>query len=239
LLEIRKSDDRGVGKLDWLDARFTFQFGPYKNPDQIGFSDLRLLNDDRVKGGGGFAEHEHTDTEVFSYVLDGELAHKDSTGEGSVVRAGDVLTMSTGTGVRHSEFNNSSTEPVRFLQIWMSPHVRGIVPVYGQKHFPEAEKRGRMRLIISPDGHDGSLRLANDARVYAGLLDGAERAEIVLGPDRYAYVHVIRGAVSLNATPLDDGDGARVRKEERLVFSDGRDAEVLVFDMRPLEVPEP
>ena len=238
MLEIRKSDERGVGKLDWLDARFTFQFGPYRNPDQIGFSDLWLLNDDRVKGGGGFAEHEHADTEVFSYVLEGELAHKDSMGEGSVVRAGDVLTMTTGTGITHSEFNHSQTEPVRFLQVWMSAHRKGVPPRYGQRHFSAAEKRGRLRLIISPDGRDGSLRFENDARVFAGLLNGAERVDLDLGPDRYAYVHLIRGAVRLNGTMLEEGDGARVRHEQTLAFSDGRDAELLVFDMRPLEVPE-
>jgi len=238
MLELRKSDDRGVGKLDWLDARFTFQFGPYTNPAQVGFSDLRLLNDDRVTGGGGFAEHEHKDTEVFSYVLEGALAHKDSMGDGSVVRAGDVLTMTTGTGITHSEFNHSQTEPVRFLQIWMSAHRKGVAPRYAQQHFSAAEKRGRMRLIISPDGREGSLRFENDARVFAGLLDGAERAEVDLGPGRYAYVHVIRGSVRVNGTLLEEGDGARVRNEETLAFSDGRDAEALVFDMRPLEVPE-
>ncbi len=238
MLEMRKSADRGVGKLDWLDARFTFQFGPYKNPDQVGFSDLRLLNDDQVKGGGGFAEHEHKDTEVFSYVLSGELAHKDSLGEGSIVRPGEVIPMSTGSGITHSEFNNSKVDGVRFLQIWMSAHEKGAPPSYGQKHFPDAEKRGRLRLVISPDGSDGSLRFRNDSKVYAGLFDGPERAELALAANRYAYVHVIRGAVSLNGTPLEDGDGVRVRQESRLVFSDGRDAEVLVFDMRPLEVPE-
>ncbi len=238
MLEIRKSEDRGVGKLDWLDARFTFQFGPYKNPDQIGFSDLRLLNDDQVKGGGGFAEHEHKDTEVFSYVLSGELAHKDSMGEGSVVRPGEVITMSAGSGITHSEFNNSQTEGVHFLQIWMSAHQKGMTPRYGQRHFPDAEKRGRMRLIISPDGRHGSLPFGNDARIYAGLFDGAERDVVTLGPDRYAYVHVIRGRVAVNGTAFGDGDGARVRHEERLEFSNGSGAEVLLFDMRPLEVPE-
>ena len=238
MLEIRKSEDRGIGKLDWLDARFTFQFGPYTDPNQIGFSDLRLLNDDQVKGGGGFAEHEHRDTEVFSYVLAGELAHKDSMGQGSVVRAGDVITMSTGSGITHSEFNNSKTEGLRFLQVWMSAAEKGVTPRYGQRHFPPAEKRGRMRLIISPDGRDESLTFHNDARVYAGLFHGDERDSVALGPNRYGYVHVIRGRVSVNGITLNEGDGARVRGEEQLSFSQGSDAEVLLFDMRPLEVPE-
>ena len=238
MLEIRRSEDRGVGRLEWLDARFTFQFGPYRNPDQVGFSDLRLLNDDRVKGGGGFVEHEHADTEVFSYVLSGALEHKDSMGEGSVVRPGDVLTMTSGTGITHSEFNHSKTDPVHFLQIWMVAGQKGVAPTYGQRHFPDGEKRGRLRLIISPDGADGSLRIQQDTRIHAGLFTGAERAELPLAPNRYAYVHVIRGRVALNGTPLNDGDGVRVRNEPRLVFSDGHHAEVLVFDLRPHELPE-
>ncbi|MEQ1573658.1 MAG: pirin family protein [Vicinamibacterales bacterium] len=238
MLEIRRSEDRGVGKLDWLDARFTFQFGPYKNPDQVGFSDLRLLNDDRVKGGGGFTTHEHKDTEVFSYVLAGALEHKDSMGEGSVVRPGEVIAMSAGTGITHSEFNHSKTEEVHFLQIWMVPGQRGVAPCYGQKHFPDVEKRGTLRLVISPDGADGSLSFHQNTRIYAGLFDGPERAELALGAARYAYVHVIRGRVSLNGTPLSDGDGVRVRHERSLTFSDGHDAEVLVFDLRPNELPE-
>jgi|CXWL01.1.fsa_nt_gi redox-sensitive bicupin YhaK (pirin superfamily) len=237
MLEVRKSEDRGVGKLEWLDANFTFSFGPYKDPEQIGFSDLRLLNDDRVKGGGGFATHEHADTEVFSYVLSGELAHKDSMGYGSVVRAGEVLTMSTGTGITHSEFNRSSIDGVHFLQIWMVPDRPGATPRYGQKHFSDAEKRGRLRCIIAPDEREGALPLHIDGCVYAGLIDGSERAEVGLAPGRYAYVHVVRGDVRVNGTPLKSGDGARVRHESTLVFSDGRDAEVLLFDMRPRELP--
>lgn len=238
MLEIRRSEDRGVGKLDWLDARFTFSFGPYNNPEQIGFSDLKLLNDDRVKGGGGFATHEHKDMEVFSYVLSGALQHQDSAGGGSVVPAGDVLTMSTGTGVTHSEFNHSKTDPVHFLQIWMLPDRKGVAPRYGQRHFPGEEKRGRLRLIISPDGRDESLSFYQDTRVYAGLFDGAELAELQLDADRYAYVHVIRGRVTLNGTPLNEGDGVRVRGERQLTLTDGHNAEVLVFDMRPRELPE-
>jgi len=238
MLEMRKSEDRGVGKMEWLDARFTFEFGPYKNPEQIGFSDLRLLNDDNVKGGGGFATHEHKDTEVFSYVLEGALEHKDSMGYGSVVMPGEVLTMSAGSGITHSEFNNSKTDPLHFLQIWMVSGQKGIEPCYDQKAFPDSEKRGKLRLIISPDGRDGSLTFHQDTRIYAGLFDGAEKVDLKLAPNRYAYVHVIRGNVSVNGTQFNDGDGARVRNEEKLAFSNGQNAEVLVFDMRPQERPE-
>src|SRR5262245_59762300 len=190
MLEIRKSEDRGIGKLDWLDARFTFQFGPYKNPDQIGFSDLRLLNDDLVKGGGGFAEHEHKDTEVFSYVLDGALEHKDSMGNGSVVRKGDVITMSTGRGITPREFNHSTSDPVHFLQIWMTSNQKDVEPRYRQRHFADSEKRGKLRLIISPDGASDSLPFYQDTKIYAGLFDGAEHAALPLGSNRFAYVHM-------------------------------------------------
>ena len=241
MLEIRRSDERGVGRLDWLDARFTFSFGPYHDPAQVGFSDLRLLNDDRVKGGGGFASHEHRDTEVFSYVLAGALEHRDSTGEGSVVPAGDVIMMSTGTGITHSEFNHSPTDPVHFLQVWVAPKRTGVTPRYGQQHFSVGRKRGRFVPILVPEGEEvaGSLWWYADARVYAALLDGDEQAHVDLAPGRYAYIHVVRGAVSANGTPLEDGDGARVRGERRLAFSDGRDAEVLVFDLAPKERPDP
>ena len=229
MFEMRKSEDRGVGKLEWLDARFTFQFGPYKNPDQIGFSDLRLLNDDNVKGGGGFATHEHKDTEVFSYVLSGQLEHKDSMGYGSVVNPGEVLTMSAGSGITHSEYNHSKTDPVHFLQIWMVSGQKNVAPRYNQKMFPESEKRGKLRLIISPDGRDGSLEFYQDTSVYAGLFNGAEKDEVVLGPNRYAYVHVIRGRVHVNGQPFNDGDGARVRNEQKLAFSNGQDADCLLY----------
>lgn len=237
MIELRRSDDRGTGTLEWLDARFTFSFGPYKDPDQVGFSDLVLLNDDRVKGGGGFAQHEHKDTEVFSYVLDGALEHKDSMGEGSVVRPGEVLMMSAGTGITHSEFNHSPSDGVRFLQIWVKPDRQGATPRYGQKLFADAAKRGRMVPLLSPDGRNGSLPWYADATVYAGLLDGAEQASVELGPNRHAYVHVIRGSVDVNGTAFAEGDGARVRGEERLILSGGRDAEILVFDLRPKELP--
>ena len=240
MIEMRRSGDRGVGKLDWLDAHFTFQFGPYKNPEQIGFSDLRLLNDDRVKGGGGFATHEHKDMEVFSYVLQGALEHKDSMGQGSVVRAGDVLMMSAGTGITHSEFNHSPTDPCRFLQIWMGADRQGATPRYNQRQYAEAEKRGRLVAILGPEGRAPQTAMPwfSDSTVYCGLFDGAERAELTLSGGRYAYVHVINGRVKVNGAQFEDGDGARVRQESRLVFSDGEGAHVLVFDLRPRELPE-
>jgi redox-sensitive bicupin YhaK (pirin superfamily) len=238
MLELRKSDDRGTGKLDWLEARFTFSFGPYQDPAQPGFSDLKLLNDDRVAPGGGFATHEHKDMEVFSYVMEGALEHKDSMGVGSVVPAGDVIVMSAGTGITHSEFNHSKTDKVRFVQVWMMADRKGVAPRYQQKHFSDADKRGRLCLLLSPDGGNGAMGIYQSARVYAGLFDGSEHAELALAPDRYAYVHVLRGSVSVNGTPFGEGDGARVRNERKLVFSDGKNAEVLVFDLRPLERPE-
>jgi redox-sensitive bicupin YhaK (pirin superfamily) len=240
MLEIRKSSDRGIGKLDWLDARFTFSFGPYQDPTQVGFSDLKLLNDDRVKGGGGFATHEHKDTEVFSYVLSGALEHKDSMGEGSVVPAGDVLMMSAGSGITHSEFNHSKTEPVHFLQIWMGTPRKGVAPRYAQRSFGAAEKRGRLCPILVPEGERAGQAMPwyADARAYAGLFDPGESTELGLGSDRYAYVHVVRGRVRLNGTQLEDGDGVRVRHERALRISDGEGAELLVFDLAPKERPD-
>ena len=237
MIEVRKSADRGTGTQEWLQARFTFSFGPYRDPEQIGFSDLRLLNDDLVAGGGGFATHEHRDTEVFSYVVSGALAHKDSMGDGSVVPAGSVLTMTTGAGITHSEFNHSASEPVRFFQIWMVPTRLGAEPRYAQRAFPDEAKRGRLCRIVAPDAAGGALPLLIDGSVYAGLFDGAEQASLTLDEGRYAYVHVIRGSVCVNDVRLEDGDGARIRHVTTLAFRDGRDAEVLVFDLRPRELP--
>jgi redox-sensitive bicupin YhaK (pirin superfamily) len=237
MLELRKSADRGTGKQPWLDARFTFSFGPYQDPEHVGFSDLKLLNDDRVAPGGGFATHEHKDTEVFSYVLSGALEHKDSMGYGSVIPAGGVIAMSAGTGITHSEFNHSQTEPVHFLQMWIVPNRKGVEPRYQQKVFTESEKQGRLCLLLSPDGQ-GGMGIYQDARVYAGLFDRAESADLQVGPNRNVYVHVIRGRVNLNGTQLEEGDGAKLRGEQRLTLRDGESAEVLVFDLRPLDRPE-
>ncbi|MGE0803702.1 MAG: pirin family protein [Lautropia sp.] len=237
MFEVRKAEQRGVAEHGWLHSRHTFSFGHYFDPAQQGFSDLLVINDDRVEPGRGFGTHPHRDMEIFSYVLDGALEHKDSMGTGSVIRPGDVQMMSAGTGVRHSEFNPSAQELVHFLQIWIVPNVRGVAPRYQQVGFGEAEKRGRLRLIISPDGDDGSLKVYQDARVYAGLFDGNERAELALPTGRYAYVHVARGSVEIDGERLAAGDGARVRGETRLRIGGGRQAEVLVFDLRPNELP--
>ncbi len=237
-MQIRKAADRGVAEHGWLSSRHTFSFANYRDPDQIGFSDLRVINEDRVKPGQGFGTHPHRDMEIFSWVLEGTLEHRDSMGTGSRIKPGDVQLMSAGSGVTHSEFNGSREEPVHFLQIWIVPDHPGGEPVYQQKHFTEADKRGRLRLIISPDGRDGSLRIQQDAKVYAGLFDGDESATLTLDRDRHAYVHVARGSIELNGVKLEAGDGVRLRKPEALQLGAGKNAEVLVFDLRPNELPQ-
>ncbi|VVD86023.1 quercetin 2,3-dioxygenase [Pandoraea eparura] len=238
MLDIRKAADRGVANHGWLNSRHTFSFANFYDPKQVGFSDLLVINDDRVAPAQGFGKHPHRDMEIFSYVLEGALEHKDTMGTGSVIEPGDVQLMSAGRGVAHSEFNHSPTAPVHFLQIWIVPNQAGIAPEYQQQRFTPEEKRGRLRLIISPDGSDNSLHIHQDARVYAGLFDGDESATLTLAPNRYAYVHVARGSVSLNGVALGEGDGVRVRDETALTLSKGNDAEVLVFDLRPVETPD-
>lgn len=238
MIEIRKADHRGRANHGWLQSRHTFSFGSYRDANQQGFSDLLVINDDRVAPAKGFGTHGHRDMEIFSYVLEGELAHKDSMGTGSVIVPGDVQMMSAGSGVQHSEFNHSAEAPVHFLQIWIVPDRRGAQPHYQQEHFDEASKRGRLQLIISPDGADGSLQVRQNARVYAGLFDGAEQAQLTLDEDRYAYVHVARGSVELNGVQLQEGDGVRLRDTRELSLSHGEGAEVLVFDLRPQELPQ-
>ena len=237
MLELRPAGDRGLAKLGWLHSRHSFSFGSYYDPEQVGFSDLLVINDDQVQPGRGFDTHGHRDMEIFSYVLEGALEHKDSMGTGSVIRPGDVQMMSAGTGIRHSEFNASHQEPVHFLQIWIIPNRQGVTPRYQQQRFADAEKRGRLRLIISPDGAEGSLSVYQDARVYAGLFDGAERQVLTLPENRHAYVHVARGALEFNGQRLSAGDGARLRRVRELTFAQGENAEVLVFDLRPVELP--
>lgn len=237
MLELRKANDRGIANFGWLNSRHTFSFGHYRDPQQQGFSELLVINDDRVQAEQGFGTHPHNNMEIFSYVLEGALEHRDSMGTGSVIYPGDVQLMSAGTGVRHSEFNHSATDPLHFLQIWIVPNVKAVKPSYQEKHFGEADKRGRLALIISPDGTDGSLSIHQDVRVHAGLFDGAETATLDLGPGRHAYVHVARGSVDLNGQRLDEGDGARVRNEQLLHLSAGQQAEVLVFNLPPRELP--
>ncbi|MBX8543422.1 pirin family protein [Pseudomonas cichorii] len=238
MLTLRKASDRGAANHGWLKSFHTFSFASYYNPLEQGFSDLLVINDDRVAAGKGFGQHPHRDMEIFSYVLEGALEHKDTLGTGSVIRPGDVQLMSAGSGVAHSEFNHSASEPVHFLQIWIVPNVAGAQPTYQQEHFSPEQKRGRLKLIISPEGNDGSLKVRQDARVYAGLFDGNESASLELAADRHAYVHVARGSVVLNGERLGEGDGVRLRDEQQIHLSEGVDAEVLVFDLRPNERPQ-
>ncbi|MBX8532664.1 pirin family protein [Pseudomonas cichorii] len=238
MLTLRKASDRGAANHGWLKSFHTFSFASYYNPLEQGFSDLLVINDDRVAAGKGFGQHPHRDMEIFSYVLEGALEHKDTLGTGSVIRPGDVQLMSAGSGVAHSEFNHSASEPVHFLQIWIVPNVAGAQPTYQQEHFSPEQKRGRLQLIISPEGNDGSLKVRQDARVYAGLFDGNETASLEVAADRHAYVHVARGSVVLNGERLGEGDGVRLRDEQQIHLSEGVDAEVLVFDLRPNERPQ-
>ncbi|MEZ5653723.1 MAG: pirin family protein [Burkholderiaceae bacterium] len=237
MLEIRRAEHRGQADHGWLQSRHTFSFGSYRDAEQQGFSDLLVINDDRVAPAQGFDTHGHRDMEIFSYVLDGALEHKDSMGTGSVIRPGDVQMMSAGKGVQHSEFNHSDQEPVHFLQIWIMTNERGARPRYQQVRFDETEKRGRLRQIINPQGTDGALAVRQDARVYAGLFDGDEATTLDVGPHRHVYVHVARGSLDVNGERLGEGDGARIRNAGALRFDRGDGAEVLVFDLRPNELP--
>ncbi|WP_439639193.1 pirin family protein [Nevskia sp.] len=229
--QIRLSSDRGHANHGWLDSHHSFSFGSYFDPEHIEYGPLRVINEDRVQPGNGFGTHGHRDMEIISYVLAGELAHRDSLGNGSVIRPGDVQRMSAGTGVRHSEFNPSQTEPVHFLQIWIQPSETGIAPSYEEKRFDDADKRGRLRLIASPDAADGSVLIHQDARLYAGLLDGAESVRLALATGRRAYVHVARGALQVNGVALGTGDALKLAATGELRLDHGRDAEVLVFDL--------
>jgi len=229
--EIRRSNERGYADHGWLKSYHTFSFAEYFDPKHIEFGALRVINEDRVAPGAGFGAHGHRDMEIISYVLDGELAHRDSLGTGSVIRPGDVQRMSAGRGVQHSEFNNSKTQPVHFLQIWIQPNVLGIAPEYEEKRFGPEEKRGRLRLIASADGAENSVRIHQSARVYAGLFAGVERAELEIAPDRRVLVHVARGAVVANGEALNTGDALKLLGARRLTLSQGVDAEALVFDL--------
>lgn len=231
MLEIRKSEDRGHANHGWLDSHHTFSFADYYDEKHMGFGPLRVINEDRIHAGGGFGTHGHRDMEIISYVLEGELAHKDSMGTGSVIRPGDVQRMSAGSGVRHSEFNHAKDQTTHFLQIWIQPNVNGIPPSYEEKHFAAEEKRGRLRLIASSDGADGSVLIHQDAKLYAGLFDGAEAASLPLGAGRRAFVHVARGSVTVNGVALKTGDALKVADMATLEISDGKEAEVLAFDL--------
>ncbi|MEQ1575270.1 MAG: pirin family protein, partial [Vicinamibacterales bacterium] len=212
----RPAAERGRADFGWLDSRHTFSFGEYYDPRYMGFRALRVINEDRVKPGHGFGTHPHRDMEIISYVLEGELGHKDSMGTGSVILPGDVQRMSAGTGVLHSEMNPSPNNPVHFLQIWLMPAARGIEPSYEQKTFAAAEKRGRLRLVAAHDGREGALTIHQDADLYAGVLGAGEGTRFELRPGRHAWVQVVRGAVTLNGEALNQGDGAAVSEESAL-----------------------
>ncbi len=231
MTEIRRSNERGYADHGWLKSFHTFSFADYFDPEHVQVGPLRVINEDRVAAGQGFGTHGHRDMEIISYVLDGELAHKDSMGNGSTIRPGDVQRMSAGSGVRHSEFNPSSTNPVHFLQIWIQPNAHGIEPSYEEKRFSVQEKRGRLRIIASPDQADGSVLIHQDARVYAGLFDGSETATLNVDQGRTLYVHVARGTVSANGTVLNGGDAVTLTDTEKLELNGGQQAEVLVFDL--------
>ncbi len=228
--EVRKSSERGYADHGWLRSFHTFSFADYHDPEHMGFGALRVINEDRINPDTGFGTHGHRDMEIISYVLEGELAHKDSMGNGSTIVPGDVQRMSAGSGVRHSEFNHAKSV-THFLQIWIEPGVRGIAPGYEQKHFDAAAKRGRLRLIASPDAREGSVKIHQDASLYAALIDGAEKAAHKLADGRRAYVHVARGKVTVNGTPLEAGDALKVSNVAEVVLGQGADAEVLLFDL--------
>jgi redox-sensitive bicupin YhaK (pirin superfamily) len=231
MMKLRRADERGHANHGWLDTHHTFSFAQYYDKNHMGFRSLRVLNDDRVQPGQGFGSHPHRDMEIITYVLEGVLAHKDSTGGGSVIRPGDVQRMSAGSGVIHSEFNHSDTEPVHFLQIWIEPDTPGIEPGYEQKSFTDEDKRGRLRLIASPDARDGSLTIRQDALVYATVLGKGDEVGVDLAAGRHAWVHVARGTVTVNGELLSGGDGAAVSEESRLTLVGVDGAEVLVFDL--------
>ncbi len=230
MIEVRKAGERGYADHGWLKSFHTFSFADYYDPEHMGFGALRVINEDRINPDTGFGTHGHRDMEIISYVLEGELAHKDSMGNGSTIVPGDVQRMSAGTGVRHSEFNHAKSV-THFLQIWIEPGKTGIPPGYEQKHFDAASKRGRLRLIASPDARDGSVKIHQDASVYAALIDGAEKASHALAKGRRAYVHVARGELTVNGTALETGDALKVTDTAEVVLENGRGAEVLLFDL--------
>lgn len=231
MLDIRRSEDRGAAEHGWLSSRHSFSFANYYDPEHMGFGPLRVINEDRVQPGQGFGAHSHSDMEIISYVLDGALAHQDSMGTGSVIRYGSVQRMSAGTGVTHSEYNHSQSEPVHFLQIWIQPGKRGIKPGYEEKHFEPESKRGHWKLIASPDGRDGSVLIHQDARIFATILDGRDALEYSWPANRGAYLHVARGAVEVNGEALKAGDAAKSVGPGHVKLANAREAEVLLFDL--------
>jgi len=231
MLTLRKSQDRGYADHGWLKSRHSFSFAGYYDPEHMGFGNLRVINEDRIAPGAGFGKHSHRDMEIISYVLAGELAHQDSMGNVKGIPPGDVQRMSAGSGVTHSEFNHAKDQNTHFLQIWILPNVLGIAPSYEQKSVPVAQKRGRLRLVASPDGANDSVTIHADAAVYVGLFDETESAELALSPGGKGYAHVVRGSVEVNGCRLSTGDAALLENEPRIALANGTEAEVLVFDL--------
>jgi len=232
MMSLRKSGERGRADHGWLKSFHSFSFADYYDPDHMGFGGLRVINEDWIAPGTGFGTHGHRDMEIVTYVLEGELAHRDSMGNGAVMVPGDVQRMSAGTGVMHSEYNHAPADTTHLLQIWIEPGERGMAPGYEQKHFTAEEKRGRLRLVASPDGRDGAVTLHAPARLHAGLFDGSEKARLALDPAQLAYVHVVRGQIQVNGAPLQTGDAAMLSDEPSLQLDGGKGAEVLVFELQ-------
>jgi quercetin 2,3-dioxygenase len=231
MIKIRHAEDRGRTRIAWLDGRHTFSFNRFHDPEYMGFRALRVINDDVVAPGGGFPMHPHQDMEILTWILSGSVVHEDSTGARGEIRPGDVQRMSAGTGIFHSEANGSKTEPVHLLQIWLQPEREGLVPGYEDKHFPETERRNQLRLIASPEAADGAVKIHQDARVYATLLDEAAEVKHGLAPDRHAWVQVATGAIIVNGVALKQGDGAAVSGETALTLTATAPSEVLLFDL--------
>ncbi|MEO8154878.1 MAG: pirin family protein [Rhizobacter sp.] len=233
MITLRKSSERGHADHGWLNSYHSFSFADYHRPDRMGVGNLRVINEDRIAPGTGFGTHGHRDMEIISYVLSGALGHKDSMGNGAQIVPGDVQRMSAGSGIQHSEFNHAANETTHFLQIWIMPNQQGIKPGYEQKRFDEAQKRGRLRLVASPDGRDGSVTVHADAALYAGLFDGTEAADLPLDPRRKTYVQVARGSLKVNGHEAAAGDAVLLEQEPALRLEEGHDAEVIVFDLAP------
>jgi hypothetical protein len=231
MLKLRKSNERGLADHGWLQSRHSFSFADYYDPQHMGWGNLRVINEDRIAAGRGFGTHGHRDMEIISYVLSGQLAHKDTLGNVKGIPPGDVQRMTAGTGVQHSEFNHAADATTHFLQIWIEPDRTGVAPGYAQKTFPDAEKRGRLRLVASRDGADGSVSMQADAAMFAGLFDTGEEASLQLAPGRKAYVHLVRGALRVNGQALQGGDALLLADVDTLTLDQGQDAEVLVFDL--------
>ena len=231
MLQLRKSADRGYADHGWLKSFHSFSFAGYQDPQFMGWGNLRVINEDRVAAGMGFGKHSHRNMEIISYVLSGELAHEDSMGNIEGIPPGDVQRMSAGSGVTHSEFNHAKDQTTHFLQIWIEPNVLEIGPSYEQKTIPLSDKQGKLRLVASPDGAEGSVKIFADAKVYAGLFDGLQTAQLQLDPKRKAYVHLIKGSLDINSQTLEGGDALLIEAESQLALSHGKSAEVLVFDL--------